>query len=332
MHPILALLGAALAQDAVSLEVRKAGQVGTADPALIVVVNQDLTGLAVRVDCGPVHVEESGPRRAGERLEMKLRVPQGNHACRGSLVITTDAEEGEMPLSFTVTQSPPLGIRLQPGSLRLAERRLSVVLDRPASKVEITALGLGGAEVASGLLPTSVPAGSPIDVEWSATSAEILKLKVRGFDASGFWSELELVPWSYSIPHEDVVFATDSAAIDAAEEQKLAKALDDARGVLDKYGKDVVIKLYVGGHTDTVGDSGHNQALSEQRAKAIAAWFKSHGFPGEIFYQGYGEGDLAVETPDGTDEPRNRRAAYILAARSPEAQGGSGDYGWSKLK
>jgi outer membrane protein OmpA-like peptidoglycan-associated protein len=122
------------------------------------------------------------------------------------------------------------------------------------------------------------------------------------------------------------------ATIDATETPKLASAMDDARGVLKKYGADVVIKLYVGGHTDTVGDAASNQDLSMRRARAIAEWFKANGFPGDIYYQGYGESDLAVPTPDNTDEPKNRRASYILAAKPPEAQGGTGDYGWVKLK
>lgn len=332
MHLTLALVASALAQDAVSLEIRKAGQVGTAEPALLLTVNQDADDLRVKVDCGNVHVEQGGARRAGDKLEIPLPVPQGTWSCKGRLGIVVADGEGEMPLSFTVVKHPALGIRLQPGSLDLAQRRLSVVLDRPAGKVEVLALGLGGAQLGHGLVPTSVPAGTPVDVEWKQSPGEVLKLKIRGFDADGFWSELELVPWSYSIPHEDVVFATDSAVVEPAEEAKLAQALKDAQGVLDKYGKDVVIKLYVGGHTDTVGDAGHNAELSMKRARAIATWFKAHGFPGDIYFQGYGESDLAVPTPDGTDEARNRRAAYTLAARPPEAQGGSGDYGWNHLK
>lgn len=332
MYVTLGLIAAALAQDAVSLDVVKVGQVGTVVPSLTVKVNRPVDDLQVKVDCGAVHAEKGGRFGAGEALTIELPLPAGSHRCSGRLTVVAADEEGEMPLSFPVSVLPALGIKLQPGSLDLKEHRLTLVLDRRSSKVEIQALGLGGAEVGGGIFPTAVPAGTPIVAEWSAGQAEVLKLKIRGFDENGFWSELELVPWSYTIPHEDVVFATNLAVIDPAEEAKLKTALEDARGVLDKYGKDVIIKLYVGGHTDTVGDSDSNQELSEKRARAIAEWFKKNGFPGEIFYQGYGEGDLAVPTPDNTDEAKNRRAAYILAARSPEAQGGSGDYGWTRLR
>jgi outer membrane protein OmpA-like peptidoglycan-associated protein len=337
MHGFLQLLTlaipAASAQDAVSLEIIKAGQVGTAAPGLVLKMNQDASSLAVRFDCGGTHAERSGPARAGERIELRIDAPAGTWACKGTLDGSfADGTEGEMPLSFTVTVHKPMVIVMRPGSLDLAKHHLDVVLDRPSSKVEVEALGPKGARVGYGLSPAVAAAGTPVDVEWKQDAGEVIKLKVRGFDADGFWSELELVPWHYEVPHEDVVFATNSADIGPTEEPKLASALTDTRGVIDKYGADVVIRLYVGGHTDTVGDASSNQKLSMARARAIAGWFKAHGFPGDIFYQGYGESDLAVDTVDEIDEPRNRRASYTLAARPPEASGGTGDYGWTVLK
>lgn len=337
MHGILQLLtlasGLAHAQDAVSLEVVKAGQIGTSAPGLVLKMNQDAPALTVKVDCGGARAVHDGPARAGERIELRIDAPVGTHACKGSLFGRfADGSEGEMPLGFTVTVHPPMVMALRPGSLDLQKRSLDVVMDRATSKVEITALGPKGVQVGYGLAPVGASAQAPVNVEWKQDGGEVLKLLIRAFDTDGFWSELELVPWSYSIPHEDVVFATNSSEIGAGEEPKLASALADARGVLDKYGADVVIKLYVGGHTDTVGDASSNQKLSMARARAIAGWFKKSGFPGEIYYQGYGEGNLAVDAGDEVDEPRNRRASYTLAARPPEASGGGGDYGWQALK
>ena len=56
-------------------------------------------------------------------------------------------------------------------------------------------------------------------------------------------------------------------------------------------------------------------------AKTIAGWFRSRGFNGEIRYQGFGEGALAVATADETNELRNRRAKYVLAAEEPARSG-----------
>ncbi|MDP2308843.1 MAG: OmpA family protein [Pseudomonadota bacterium] len=336
MHGLLLLQalasGLAHAQDAVSMEVVKAGQVGTSAPALVLRLNQDASALTVKLDCGGTRVGRSGPARSGERIELPIDAPVGTHACRGSLFGSFADGEGEMPLSFTVTVHRPMTMSLRPGSLDLQKRTLDVVMDRATSKVEITALGPKGVQVGYGLAPSGDAANAPVNVEWKQDGGEVIKLKIRGFDTDGFWSELELVPWSYSIPHEDVVFATSSADIGLGEEPKLGTAMTDARGVLDKYGTDVVIKLYVGGHTDTVGDASSNQKLSMARARSIAGWFKKAGFPGEIYYQGYGEGSPAVDTGDEVDEARNRRASYTLAARPPEASGGGGDYGWQELK
>ena len=58
---------------------------------------------------------------------------------------------------------------------------------------------------------------------------------------------------------------------------------------------------------------------------AIARWFKAHGYPGKIYYQGFGESDPAVSTADGVDEPRNRRVDYVVASQAP---GG----GWTLLQ
>ena len=330
---IFALASSALAQDAVSIEVIKAGQTGTSLPGLVLTLNQDAASLAVKVDCGGTRVGRDGPARRGERIELRIDAPAGNHSCKGTLAGSfSDGTEGEMPLGFSIVVHRPMAMSLAPGSLDLAGTSLSVLADRATSKVEITALGPKGAQVGYGLAPAGGPPGTPVLVSWRQDGGEVIKIKIRAFDVDGFWSELELVPWSYSIPHEDLVFATNAADIAPAEEPKLAQAMTDARGVLEKYGTDVVIKLYVGGHTDTVGDAASNQKLSMARAKAIATWFKKAGFPGQIYYQGYGEGGLAVDTVDEIDEPRNRRATYTLAARPPGSSGGSGDYGWNELK
>jgi outer membrane protein OmpA-like peptidoglycan-associated protein len=236
-----------------------------------------------------------------------------------------------MPLSFSVEVLPPLQIRMAPGSLDVASRKVAVTLDRPSSRVEVTVRGPKGVELGGAVTPSRVAAGTPIEVQWSQTAGEVMKLLVRGYDADGFYSDIELSPWRYSVHHEDVVFATNSSVIDGTEEPKLQAAMSDVQGVLDKYGTDVVIKLYIGGHTDTVGDPAHNQTLSLDRAKAIANWFKRAGFKGDIFYQGFGERDLAVATADSVDEVKNRRVTYVLAAQSPEMPKDASDVSWMLL-
>jgi outer membrane protein OmpA-like peptidoglycan-associated protein len=133
----------------------------------------------------------------------------------------------------------------------------------------------------------------------------------------GFWSELEILPWSVEIPHEEVNFESGSDAIPDAEVHKVDDAYAQLLEAVARYGDLVEISLYVAGYTDTVGGPGDNQALSERRARSIASAFRARGFGSPIYYQGFGEDALAVATPDNTDELRNRRALYLLAAQPP---------------
>ena len=327
---LLALCALAFAQDVVSLEYVKRGQVGTAKPAFTVIANADAVELSVHGTCGSAKFDRSGPAAARERKTWEFDLGVGTYTCTGSLSVeATNGETGEMPLKFTVQVLPPMKMRLVGDSLDLPGRTLSVTLERDASKVEVTVFGPGGAEIGGGLTPSNARAGQPIAVAWSQEHGEALKMKLKGYDADGFFSELELNPWRYSIPHEDVVFASGSAAIDSVEVPKLQSAMTEVQNTLAKYGKDVVIKLCVDGHTDTVGDAARNEALSLERAKAIASWFDRAGFPGDIYYSGLGERDPAVVTADSVDEVQNRRAVYTLAASAPDLNGGAS---WTYLR
>ena len=46
------------------------------------------------------------------------------------------------------------------------------------------------------------------------------KIEVWGHDAHGYYAGVRIVPWSLSIPHEEVNFTTDSADIRKSEEPK----------------------------------------------------------------------------------------------------------------
>lgn len=322
------LLPYALAQDVVTLSVVKTGQIGTSLPSLKVSLHQEASSLAVDLSCGAKKFTRSGPAALGAVIEIPLDVPAGTWNCTGTLVGSfSDGSEGEMPLSFAVNMLNPMKVSLEGGSLYLERRTLRVILDRKSSKVEVIATTLGGDVVGMGEVQSAVAPGTPISVSWEKMrEGEVIKVRVRAFDADGFWSELELLPWSYRIPHEDVNFPSASSEILAAEEPKLEEAMVRVQETLAKYGADLVtIRLYVAGHTDTMGDGEYNQKLSLDRALAIARWFKANGFPGDVFYGGFGETQPLVNTGDGVDEPRNRRVDYVVASQAP---GG----GWKPLR
>lgn len=72
-------------------------------------------------------------------------------------------------------------------------------------------------------------------------------------------------------------------------------------------------RFRIEGHTDTVGDPGMNQALSEQRAAAVRDLLvQRHGISAlRLNPVGLGESTLLVPTGDNRDEPRNRRVQII---------------------
>lgn len=72
------------------------------------------------------------------------------------------------------------------------------------------------------------------------------------------------------------------------------------------------VGVAVVGHADTVGRPGPNQTLSERRANEVRRALLAEGVQAQIATQGRGETDLAVATPDNTNERRNRRAVIVL--------------------
>jgi outer membrane protein OmpA-like peptidoglycan-associated protein len=142
---------------------------------------------------------------------------------------------------------------------------------------------------------------------------------------------VSLYPWSVHIPHEEVTFATDSATIAAAESPKLEASYARIAEALAKHKNLGPIRLYIAGHTDTVGAPAYNLSLSQRRAQAIAAWFRKRGLRLPVLYEGFGEFAPLVGTPDQTDEPRNRRVDYILAVEDPVLKATRHRAAWKRL-
>lgn len=183
-----------------------------------------------------------------------------------------------------------------------------------------------------------VEAGQTFEMSWS-TDREVFMIKVTGEDDTGFSYTDTRVPWAVDIPHTEVNFDSGKSIIKPDEEPKVAEAfavLVHELAGLDKanlaVNGNLSAQLYIVGYTDTVGNGGDNQKLSEDRAKAIAKYFYDKGAWCEIYYAGMGERGLAVETADSVDEVRNRRALYILGVQKPAGGGQVPSPGaWKKL-
>ncbi|HWO25703.1 MAG TPA: OmpA family protein [Kofleriaceae bacterium] len=246
-------------------------------------------------------------------------------------------ERWSEPLTFETLVRVPIKVTYDVDHLDLDKRELQFQLSRPAGSAELVVLGEDGKELGKGAATYKKEApGTWLSISWTQPAGtRVMTMKLRAVSADGLASNVELIPWSVSIEHEDVNFATDSAVIDTAEEKKLDASLGKIAEVVKRSEKFMKMRLYVAGHTDTVGPDGKNRKLSLDRARAIASYFRKKGVKLPIAFAGYGESVLKVKTADNVDERANRRADYVIgpAAGAPPFKGAylKAQAGWQQL-
>jgi outer membrane protein OmpA-like peptidoglycan-associated protein len=209
----------------------------------------------------------------------------------------------------------PFHVSYDADHLDLDGHVLQFKMSRPAGSATLTAIGEDGKQLGTGAATyKNEPPDTWLSISWTQPAdARVLKLMLRVVAVDGQITNVELTPWSVAIDHEDVNFATNSAAIERGEEAKLDASLAKITDVVKRSEKFVKMQLYVAGHTDTVGPGAKNRTLSLDRARAIAAYFRRKRLALPVAFAGFGEDVLKVATPDETDERRNRRADYVIA-------------------
>jgi outer membrane protein OmpA-like peptidoglycan-associated protein len=307
-------------------------------PTLSVRALEPLTSvkLNLRGDEGRELADSKGPLKKGQLAV--FTIGDGNPGrvhWKGYLTVTLpDGRWQEAQVTFETAILGQMQVFYQRESLDLAVHRFEFKLNRPAGRATLRVFGANDQVLGEGgAMYHGESAGQPLRIGWSQEPGEVLRVEVRAEDKSGAATLLRLFPWSVPVPHEEVVFATGSAAIAPPEEQKLVESyrrLLDAVERVRKMEPQMPLRVYVAGHTDTVGTAEDNRRLSRDRARAIAAFFKSCGLQLPLAYAGFGEEALKVKTPDGTDEAQNRRADYILGAEEPVLRGIKAH--WSELK
>ena len=319
----LALLLPPLAASADDIEVGLIGKalVGKDKPALVLKANKAVKRAHAKLEgAGRTFHLRSDGIKAGRSVDLTFDAPKGTHRYSGTLTVEfVDGTGGEMPLSFDATVGGPPKLEVPYERLDLKASSLELAMDASAGKCEYEVLFDGkpdrtGVREFGGEAP-----GTWLRVGWQPHGADdvVLRIGLTCFDRDGYYTKLELFPWKLAIPHEDVTFATGKAEIEPAEAPKLDRALADIDTAIRRYGRVIKVRLFVAGHTDTVGDHESNRALSRARAQAIAAYFRKHGVSVPILYAGFGEDRLAVSTPDETDERQNRRAEYTISVEEP---------------
>jgi len=98
-----------------------------------------------------------------------------------------------------------------------------------------------------------------------------------------------------------IYFDFDNSKLSEVSKNTLFNFLDKNKKKLSRY--------IIFGHTDTKGSSEYNMNLSIKRAESVKEVLLDQGIaPDDISILGKGENELAIDTPDNTKHPANRRA------------------------
>ena len=104
----------------------------------------------------------------------------------------------------------------------------------------------------------------------------------------------------------NITFSTGNASINA----NFYRVLDSVAIIFQEYQDTNIV---VAGHTDSVGDAGFNQGLSEQRAQSVVGYLRSQGIVGQRLQAvGYGEQRPVASNASKAGRAQNRRVEITL--------------------
>jgi hypothetical protein len=280
--------------------------------------------LTLSRDDGKSFTAGHGALKPGESVTLTFGDGKGGHArWTGKLVaIFPDGNRQSFDINFETATAGDLRVTYARDHLDLDAHTLQFQLSRPAGRAQLTVFADDGKEMGAGEAQfRGEPAGTWLPINWTPSRAgNPMRLELRVTSSDGLATLVKLLPWSVKVPHEEVNFEFGKSEIRPSEANKLDASYQkiiDAVELARRADASLSVKLFIAGHTDTVGGSADNRKLSLDRARAIAFWFRDRGLPLPVAYAGFGEDALKVKTPDNTDEPRNRRADYIVGVEEP---------------
>ena len=289
-------------------------------PQIRLQATQNISGLRIEFvrDDGKRFMVDHGDLTTGQAAV----VPIGDGAAgrfqyQGTLSGTAAGRPWRHDFTFATLVRSSLKVGYDAQHLDLDKRTLQFTLSRPTASASLVIIGDDGSELgrASAKYRGEAP-GTWLAITWKQRPGRVMKLLLRVKAKNGLATRVELVPWSVAIDHDDLEFAMNSADIDSAEEPKLKASLGKIAKVIARSGRFMALKLYIAGHTDTVGSPKKNRDLSRRRARAIAEYMRANGVAIPIMVAGFGEEALKVSTPDKTDMRANRRVDYVLGPAS----------------
>lgn len=337
--PVLALMMASYAPpcfaDAVQVSLTTRVPKGQ-QPSLDVHILEPIAGFRVQLTRSDGKTFDlKGGGRAGTTRTIQLEhATEGVLKWQGSLTVNrVNGEQGTMPLEFETEVQGPLKLSIEKDrDVDFEQRTIAFTLNHPAAKVHLTVLVDSGVTAFDDDITfNSEAAGTRLQVSWPKTEARPMKVDVRAYDTLGFYDSIELTKWQVDIPHEEVNFDSGQATLRPEERPKLDQSYNVINDAVKKFGGLARLRLFIAGHTDTVGSTDANRTLSLNRARAIGTYFRSKGLRIPVLVEGFGEEALLVGTPDETAELKNRRAEYIIAIDTPTTHRAPFPPNWKSL-
>jgi outer membrane protein OmpA-like peptidoglycan-associated protein len=331
----LSLTAAAAWADAVYVSLaNQRAMLGQNVPSVNVQILEPIAGFWLKLkrsDGKDVQVKGGG--RPGQTRVLDLTQPEGKFEYEGELLVNLpNGDESRMPLKFEAALFGPLRMKFDKKDFDLEKRKAVFRLSRPASKAHVKVLMDTGKVAMDGEVNfNGEAADTPLEVTWPEAKGKVMTVNIQGFDTETFFTGVEISPWQVDIPHEEVNFDSGKWDIRPEEREKLDKSSNAIDEAVTKYGRLAEIKLFIAGHTDTVGPNASNRTLSLNRARSIGGYFKKKGLRIPVLYEGFGEEALLVQTADETAEAKNRRAEYIIAIENPETKNAPFAPKWQRL-
>ena len=280
-------------------------------------------------------VDVKGGGHTGTVRTIQLESEIGHFKWVGSLSIDfPDGSTGELPLDFETDVVGPLVMKIDKDKdIDLVNRTLTFRLTNPVEKVSLKVkMDTGVVAFDGDIAFHQEPAGTPLTISWPEAQGTAMQISVVAHDISGAYTGTDFFPWAIEIPHEEVVFDTGSFELRADQQSKVDASAKRIAEAVEKFGRFADVKLFIAGHTDTVGASESNRTLSLNRASALVRGFRARGLKIPMFFEGFGEEALGVDTADEIDEPRNRRAQYFVAVNAPVVTNAKFAPRWQQLR
>ena len=178
-------------------------------------------------------------------------------------------------------------------------------------KTKMRGLGLGipGIGKQHGITEVLFSDGRPVD-----PGGVMMEVRPPATNEEGGMKGQDHAQNAYRIP-SDALFGFNQDNIS----QVAAWVLRDAGDYIKQY-KGPGSKIYITGHTDSIGDPTYNQGLSMRRAKAVAKWLIDEKYvsAAEVITSGEGASKPVEpnKRPDGKDNPygreKNRRVEIMI--------------------